>query len=186
MIRLKRLVFHHLLHADDPPYRLAMGVALGVFIAFTPTVGIQMMLGAFFAWVLRANKAVAVAVVWISNPVTTVPMYYGCYKVGEAVVGSGGRDWAWWSELMKPPIGWWSGVVFYWERLWEVAVPLWTGSLITATILGVPTYFLCYYVIRIYRMRRWGQIMPPDTEATVRKTTIAPPAVVTPRDQVKL
>ena len=30
--RVRRFVYHHLLHADDPPHRLALGVGIGVFV----------------------------------------------------------------------------------------------------------------------------------------------------------
>lgn len=49
--------------------------AVGMLVAFTPTTGVQMVIAGFLSWLLRANKATSVAVVWISNPITMVPMY---------------------------------------------------------------------------------------------------------------
>ena len=60
--QLRHFVYHSLLHADDPPRPLALGMALGMFVAFTPTFGIQMVLAGFLCWLLRANKAVGIAV----------------------------------------------------------------------------------------------------------------------------
>ena len=61
--RIRRFIIHNILHADDPPHRLALGVAIGMFMTFTPTVGVQSILVALTAWVLRANKLVGMPMV---------------------------------------------------------------------------------------------------------------------------
>jgi uncharacterized protein (DUF2062 family) len=48
-----------------------------VFVAFTPTVGIQVIV-LFLTWLLCANKAISLPIVWLSNPATIVPIYWGC------------------------------------------------------------------------------------------------------------
>ena len=159
--RLKRFVVHHVLHADDPPHRLALGMAIGVFVTFTPTVGAQMLLVVAAAWLLRANKAVGLPIVWISNPATVVPLFYPCYVIGRTILGLQPIGRAWWNELSKPPMGWWPAMTFYWDKLTEIAEPLWLGCLIVATCTSVPMYFLSYYAIRAYRLRRWGQVTRP-------------------------
>ena len=151
---------HNVLHADDPPHRLALGVAIGVAVAFTPTVGFQMALIVFVAWVLGANRLVGVPLAWISNPATMAPIFYVCYRVGVAMTGYGGVGAAWWAELGRPPGGWWANVSFYWSRLLEIAVPLWAGSLVVAGVAGVATYAVVDRMIRGYRLRRWGQLVP--------------------------
>ena len=159
--RLRQFVIHNVLHADDPPHRLALGIAIGVFVAFTPTIGFQMVLAVFLAWLLGANKIIGAALVWISNPATIVPIYYPCYVVGRFICDSGGVSFRWWRELGSPPEGWWDGVVFYWNRFTEIAVPLWVGCLLVAINLGYLSYRASLSAICIYRMKRWGQLMPP-------------------------
>ena len=157
----QQFVMHSILHADDPPARLALGAAIGVFIAFTPTFGFQMLLVVFSAWLLRANKAVGLPIVWISNPATIAVIYYPCYVVGRTLLGRDPIGQQWWSELRSPPAGWWTAVQFYWSRLVEVATPLWLGCLVVAVCLAIPTYYGVYYAVRLYRLRRWGQLTPP-------------------------
>ena len=53
---------------------IAAGVALGVFIAFTPTVGLQMLIAALLATAFRVNVLAAVVPVWITNPLTVMPI----------------------------------------------------------------------------------------------------------------
>lgn len=69
----------------DSAHSIALGVAVGLWIAFTPTVGIQMTLSVIACTILRANILVAVAMCWVSNPITFVPMYYSYYKLGLVV-----------------------------------------------------------------------------------------------------
>ena len=70
-----------------PVKELALGSAVGMFWALTPLVGIQMYL-VTMNWLLfkfikqKFNLAVALAMVWISNPITMGPLYYAFYKTG--------------------------------------------------------------------------------------------------------
>ncbi|MGE0760057.1 MAG: DUF2062 domain-containing protein [Pirellulaceae bacterium] len=159
--RIRQIMIHHVLHADDPPHRLALGMAIGVFVTFTPTIGFQMMLVVLFAWLLRGNKVVGLPIVWLTNPATIVPLYYPCYVVGRVLLNEPEVGWQWWRELRTPPPGWWAGVEFYWSRMLDIAVPLWLGSLVVATLLGLLTYYVAYIAICWYRLKRWGQLTKP-------------------------
>lgn len=70
-----------------PVQELALGSSVGMFWAMTPLVGIQMYL-VTMSWLVmklvrqRINLAVALAMVWISNPITMGPLYYAFYKAG--------------------------------------------------------------------------------------------------------
>ncbi len=166
--RIKRFIVHNLLHADDPPHRLALGFAIGVFITLTPTMGFQMALVVFFAWIFRANKVVGVPLVWITNPATMVPIYYPMYYVGKVLLGHESIGWEWWKELgRQPPThGWWETAMFYWNKMMEIAAPLWLGCVLVGGALAVLSYFVVYYLVSAYRLRRWGQLVPPALNET--------------------
>jgi len=142
-----------LLHADDPPHPLALGMAVGMFVAFTPTVGVQMLIAGFLSWLLGANKALSVAVVWISNPGTMLPIYWYCYGVGCAILALEPIDRAWWGNLTTPPPGWWPAVTFYWSRFVEIAGPLWLGGCVVGLVCASTTYYLVYRSIQYYRTK---------------------------------
>ncbi len=57
------------------------GVALGVFIGLLPVLG-QTPLAIFGALLLRVNLPLAAVAVWISNPITFVPIFYFAYRLG--------------------------------------------------------------------------------------------------------
>lgn len=162
--RVRRFVLHNILHADDPPHRLALGVAIGVFVAFTPTIGFQMMIAVFLAWLLRANKVVGLPVVWISNPATLVPIYYWCYCVGRWILGQQHVGEGWWQRFSQHPPGWGPAFCAYWARLMEIAAPLSVGCVVVGLLLAYPTYYVLFHAICKYRMRRWGQLVPPTQQ----------------------
>jgi uncharacterized protein (DUF2062 family) len=159
--RVGRFNVHDLLHADDPPHRLALGVALGIFFAFIPFFGIQMVFVVLFAWLLNANKLVGAPLVWLTNPATIVPIYYACYRVGIRILGQPGIGSEQWAELAEPPAAWGAAVTFYWAQLYDVALPMFLGSVVVGFAAACPAYLITYHAICIYRIRRWGQLIPP-------------------------
>lgn len=154
--RVRRFVIHNVLHADDPPHKLALGAAIGMFVSLTPTGGFQMALVLFFAWLFRANKVIGIPLVWISNPVTAIPILWGSYEIGRICLLQNSIGAKWWGELLHPPESWWDGTMFYLTRFSEICWPLILGSVILGSVLAVVTYYLTYYSIRAYRIRRWG------------------------------
>ena len=57
----------------------------GCILAFLPIVGIQIPLATILAMFVRANLPVIVALQWISNPGTLVPIYFASYKIGDTL-----------------------------------------------------------------------------------------------------
>jgi uncharacterized protein (DUF2062 family) len=68
---------------------LARGVAVGLFVGLTPTVGIQTVLLLCACLLLRANFPVAFIASWVSNPLTMGPLYVAYAVIGETLLG----DW---------------------------------------------------------------------------------------------
>ena len=73
--------------AHDTPHAIALGVAVGMAVGFLPFLGLQMIIALFAATILGANRLVAVALVWISNPLTAAPLFWLDYRVGTKLLG---------------------------------------------------------------------------------------------------
>lgn len=67
---------------------IAKGVAAGLFVGLTPTVGAQVFLMVLICWYFRANFPAAFAASWICNPLTMGPLYFAFHSIGEAVLGA--------------------------------------------------------------------------------------------------
>jgi hypothetical protein len=94
-VALTRIYLHLILpfqQSHSPIPELAWGASIGMFIGITPTVGVQMYIAAAVWAVCRYgfgfhfNLPVAVGMVWISNPVTFLPMYYAYLVTGDWVL----------------------------------------------------------------------------------------------------
>ncbi len=82
-----RWAFNSLIRLRGSPEAIAWGLALGLFIGMSPTVGFQMMIAVPLATALRGNPAAAAAGVWLTNPFT-IPFLYGLnYWIGAKILG---------------------------------------------------------------------------------------------------
>lgn len=109
---------------------------VGIFMAFIP-MPFQMVAAAFAALLINSNLPLSVALVWISNPLTMPAMFYFNYKVG-----------AW--LLDRPIITFEFQLSWSWlsERIVEIGIPLYVGSLAVATVLSCTAYLLIQFLWR--------------------------------------
>ena len=109
---------------------IAGGLALGLFIAFTPTIPFQMVLSAVCALWLRVNLPIAIGACWVTNPFTAVWVYMMEYRLGQAIMGKLPGIFAI-SDLES------IGAV---RRLFSQATCVWTGGVIIGTLFALSGY----------------------------------------------
>jgi uncharacterized protein (DUF2062 family) len=140
----KKLV-EPILRAQGSPLSIARGAALGMWFTLTPTVGIQMFLVTVIGIPWKANIPIAIALVWLSNPLTIVPMYYAFYWLGTLLMGMPTRSYRELATVFldlvrrvdQPDWSLIDGLKLLGE---EVVTPMILGSIVIATVLAVPTY----------------------------------------------
>jgi uncharacterized protein len=142
----------------DTPHKIALGLALGIFVGILPIMGIQMTVVALLALPLRANIKAALAGVWISNPITFIPMYWGYYKLGVLFFPSRFVSWdAFIGRVTQTGGISWSSLGKSLARLLDLGVdiliPMWTGATILAVAFSIPTYFITKKTVTAYRAR---------------------------------
>lgn len=136
-------------HLHDPSLwnfnrkSISKAFAVGLFCAFIP-VPFQMLLAAPVAVIVNANLPLSIALVWITNPITMAPIYYGCYKLGAWLLGVQIE-----SDFVVSP-----------EYIWQVFDTIWQpfllGCLIVSTLSSIIGYFgiQLIYRYRVYRRLR--------------------------------
>jgi len=139
---------------------IALGLAIGLFFGLLlPTA--QIPCAAALAVVLRANLPMAVAGTLVTNPVTSVPLYYAAWRLGSAVLGEPAgphmRGWPGQAGADQPPTrpglgGWLTGA---WERLRAVGKPLMLGLAILATTTGGLAYVMVSWIWRAKVVWAW-------------------------------
>lgn len=166
--RLRDLVIHRILGVDDTPQRIAFGVFLGFLVAWTPTLGFQIVLYLAIASVLRANKIVGIPILFISNPLTAVPLYWLAWWVGSLIVHGGVPAKEPDEEVLRDRLeetgatdeDWWVAIFTsdFWtdlgDKLWRLGAELWIGALALGLLTGIPAYFLTLWAVRAFRRRR--------------------------------
>jgi len=160
--KIKDIILHHILHVEDTPHRIALGAAVGIFIAWTPTFGLQTIIALALAAICRANKAVVFPMVWITNPVTNPAIYGFSYFVGHFLhTGSRHIEPAMKRQmltLMKETMMMdiWHGE--FWSQLmdvtWKIGLDLWIGSCVVGAIIAIVTYPTVYHTVIWYRRHR--------------------------------
>jgi uncharacterized protein len=161
MIEFKNLSWYrdprHWLRAmlmlDDSSHRIALGGAIGMFIALTPTVGVQMLLVLLLAvatqrW-FRFNKVAALLMVYVSNPLTVVPIYWFSYKLGTIYFPGHTTRREFEAIFQYDDLAeWWASLT---KLFFDVGLPLLAGSLVMATCCALATYPILLRVIRNLR-----------------------------------
>lgn len=165
LFRFKRLLLHHVLHADDTPHAIALGVAIATVIAFLPLVGIQTAIAIGVAAIFRANKAVCVPIVWITNPLTLVPIYGACLALGRSLISTSdsGGEVAVLAALDAQPFTWDLLELEWWKSLFiklvDLGLELWIGCALVGVTLGALSYVLSRWGVVAYRDRRRRRLL---------------------------
>lgn len=132
-----------LFRLNDTPHRLATAFALGVFIAFSPTIGLHTVTALLIAWVFRLSKLAVLTAAFINNPWTIVPLYGSCLWLGMKITGSGAAmPHIAWDELS---LG--SAYLVLRPYLW----PFIAGTLLAGVIAAAVAYGAAYWAVVRYR-----------------------------------
>lgn len=67
----------------------ARGLAAGIFTGCFPVFGLQIVLGVALASLVRGNHLLAAAGTLVSNPITSIPLYWVNYQLGALILGVG-------------------------------------------------------------------------------------------------
>jgi hypothetical protein len=151
--------FRELLRLDDSPRRLAIALAVGVFISCTPFWGLQTLLSIVVATVFRLNRAATVMGAWINLPWFAPLVYGAALKIGLLVAPSlREADAASFDALLNHPgtLSW--ATVWSWVR--GSSLPLLVGSAIVGAIAAVVTYGVAFAALA--RRRRSRRDPPAD------------------------
>ena len=131
---------------------------IGLFLGLLPLPA-QTIVAALAALIFRVNLPVTVAAVWVTNPLTWVPIYFFEYQLGALIL-----------ELPPQPFSIdlsWQWLLEDLGRHWR---PLLLGSIVTATVVASTAYVIVSVVWRVTvnvrrnRRRRTSQDRRPSSQ----------------------
>ena len=155
MAHIKDLI-KRLLHIDDSPERTALAYAIGIFLGFSPFLGLHTLLGLTIAFLFGLNRVALLLGVWTNSPWWIVPFYMVATWVGMWATGFR-IGWGPLREIFQ--LGMDRGFVssIFWGSVtsqWGLLVSFLIGSLILCSLLSVIAYPLSLKCIRFYRLKR--------------------------------
>ena len=143
---LRPFVYHakRALRLQDSAHAIAIGVACGAFISFTPLMGLHIVLACALAWVLSGNLVAAALGTAVGNPFTFPAIWLATHRAGSLILGrSGGEDHAArFGHKLYHADGSLSDILV---RMWE---PLIFPMLIGGVPLGLAAGFVTYWLTR--------------------------------------
>lgn len=139
-IRYLRLRFLRLKGSDT---EMAEGFALGIFIGMTPTMGIQIPLALMIAMLAKRHKIAALSGIFITNPLTVIPIYTLNFKVGKILLST--------PNLAMPNF---RSITEIFALGRDLVVTLCVGSILVGIISGIFAYFFVRIFYKIYRSPR--------------------------------
>lgn len=161
--RIRELA-HKILHLDETPHELAKAFGVGVFVAFTPTIGFHTATVLILAWVFGLNKAVALTGTFVNNPWTMAFAYIGPTWVAAVAMRKMG--------FHVPPLNYdeFSARFMYvndqytlWQREFWITlsdvfspylIAFFSGTMVAAVVAGILAYFVSYFGIKYYRIEK--------------------------------
>lgn len=116
-------------------------VAVGLFCALLPIPG-QMFLAAALAIWARVNLPASVILIFVTNPLTMPPVFYGTYKLGTWLMDQPPKQ-----IDFELSLNW----LISMQHIWK---PLFLGSLVTAVIVAALGFVLTRVIWRLHIISR--------------------------------
>ncbi len=131
------------LSVNEPPHKVSLAFAIGIFIGMSPLLGLHTILGIMLAWKLKLNKLVTLIGVYVTNPWTIVPIYTFGTWVGAKVLGI--------NQIIEPID--WSHMTCraLFNEFKHLLAPFVVGSILMAVISSVLGYVLIYRAVKSAR-----------------------------------
>jgi uncharacterized protein (DUF2062 family) len=140
--------FHkRVLRLAGTPHAVALGVAIGAAVAFTPFLGFHVIIAIVIAWLLGANLVAAAVGSALANPLTLPFIFASTYRLGRVFVGGpshfrNGGDVP--SNLAEKSL----------HAIWPVIKPMLVGSIPLGLAAGAVVYVVVLLATRAFRAMR--------------------------------
>jgi uncharacterized protein (DUF2062 family) len=136
-----------LLHLKDPPHRTALAFGAGVFIAFSPFLGLHTVIAIAVAFAFRLNRVAVLAGAWI-NAWALAPCYAFGTFIGAVLLSVDTGD------LMT--IDWGQGIGAMGSTLSALFWPIMLGNTLLGLAVAAPAYALCRKFLERRAHRKQG------------------------------
>ncbi|PCH93727.1 MAG: hypothetical protein COB84_08755 [Rhodobacteraceae bacterium] len=163
---------HRVKRLPDTPHKIAIGIAAGAFVTFSPLFGLHVFLAWGLARLVRGNALAAVLGTFVGNPITFPFIATTSYQFGVKILGLREKRTAWTSvrdsffdafgtvwqntkALFGATPSSWDGFVDFMQN---VFLPYLVGGILPGLLTGAVLYFVTKPLIATYQKRRRAKV----------------------------
>ena len=144
--RSVRYIFYRLGRLRSSPHAIALGCACGVFVSFTPFLGLHFIMAGLLSWLTRASIVASAFGTFVGNPITFPFIWMAAYELGKYL------------SLEEPVLetidlsaGIYQSSI---DQLWSLILPLTLGGVPLGIIAAAIFYFSVKRLVKVYQKRR--------------------------------
>lgn len=139
--------FEEISKSEQSLHSIALGFAVGTFIAITPSLGLDLLIGLLVVLIFKnLNKFSVFGAMIVWNPLTLIPIHYLSFKIGDLLFGG--------SNFLNYNVYALSNFYVYMlSNFYEFSKRYLIGNLILAVFFSVLGYFVSIAVVKWYRKR---------------------------------
>jgi uncharacterized protein (DUF2062 family) len=154
-MRPARYLVMRVLRLRASPHAVAMGVAAGIFVSWTPFIGVHFVMAFILSYLFAGNMvAAALGCAAFGNPLTYPFIWGTTWEIGHLLLSR--KD-----TLNGQSVD--LGALFHelhFTELWRpVLEPMLVGSIPPALLSSVAIYFATYYTVKGFQSRRRTRLL---------------------------
>lgn len=142
---------HRLVRLSDTTHKIALGLAIGCSISFTPFVGTHFIQAGILAYIFRANLVAAIIGTFVGNPWTFPFMWWTAISFGSFLFGLMDLPA---STTMPDEVD----LPVIWELIWNeplrILLPWTTGGYLAMLICMPISYYIFYRLVTAAKSAR--------------------------------
>lgn len=151
--RWAQYIWYRIHRIQDTPHKIAIGLAVGVFVTFTPYMGLHFILAAICAWMFGGSIIASAIGTFIGNPFTFPFIWLMTYNLGNTLIGVDTTE-EFTYELTFSTIFHHPGYFFD-----HLLLPMTLGGLIIGAIVGMMFYWPVLRFVQSYQERRRARLL---------------------------
>ncbi len=148
---------HRVARLPGSPESIALGLACGIAISFTPLIGFHFLVAALLAWAMGGNFLASALGTAFGNPWTFPLIWLWIFKLGTWILGAE-ADVS--EELTQATIR---------DNVFDIFLPMLVGGIPTAIVVWFGSYYPLKYVIRSYRRARRHRVERMVRQRMIRR-----------------
>ena len=167
---------HRVSRLPGSVYSIAAGFACGASISFTPFVGLHILIGGLWAWLIRSNIIASIIGTAIGNPWTFPFIWVWIYNLGVWLgfdsVEEHEKDLdfaALFGNAKQAALKF--DLTFLAESVWPIFGPMLLGAIPTVIVTWFLFYFAIKHIIKTYRHSRVERVKHKQHETGIEVKT---------------